>query len=355
MTTPQSIPPTASPVIAASHDRRGPHDRTQRVVEDLVAAGLVHPDRRTEVQAVVARTLGAATGTPGSARTRLVEVAGYLGGALVVASFGLFLADRWADLGDSGQVAALIVITLLLAGAGALVALIGGGYAAMRTGDDDARRRLSSALLTGAALAGAVTVGRVADLAGGDSFTAWPALLGGIAMVLFCIGAYYVAPSALVLLGLAGGALTAVYAGVDVTGNGDADTLAGVLVLALAVVWLVVTERGTFREASTARSLGVAMALLGAQTPLFTSEENLAYALTAGVAVAGFVLYLRVTSWPYLVVAVAAVTLVVPQAIVDWTEGSLGAGGAVLLVGLTLLGASAAGFRIRQEAQDTDR
>ena len=47
-----------------------------------------------------------------------------------------------------------------------------------------------------------------------------------------------------------------------------------------------------------------------------------------------------------------AVTVVVPEAIIDWTDGSLGAGGAVLVAGLTLLGASAAGFRVRQEAHE---
>src|SRR5690242_2760020 len=87
-------------------------DRPGRVVDDLIGHGLVRPQRRAEAVDVVTRSLGASAtagetrGAPGSARGRLVEVAGYLGGALVVAALGLFLADHWIDLGDTGQVVA---------------------------------------------------------------------------------------------------------------------------------------------------------------------------------------------------------------------------------------------------------
>ena len=57
-------------------------------------------------------------------------------------------------------------------------------------------------------------------------------------------------------------------------------------------------------------------------------------------------------AWPYLAGAVVAVTLVVPEAVSDWTDGSLGAVGGVLVAGVTLLVASFAGYRIRAEATD---
>jgi hypothetical protein len=78
------------------------------------------------------------------------------------------------------------------------------------------------------------------------------------------------------------------------------------------------------------------------------------YALTAAVAVAGFLSYLRTVAWPYLGVGVLGVTGVVPEAIIDWTGSTLGPPGGVLLAGMTLLGASPSGLRIRQETTGPD-
>jgi hypothetical protein len=82
------------------------------------------------------------------------------------------------------------------------------------------------------------------------------------------------------------------------------------------------------------------------------SYANLAYALLFAVAVAGFAMYLRTAAWPYLVGGVLGITIVVPEAVIDWTGGALGPAGGVLLAGLALLGASLAGFRMHQEAAD---
>ena len=46
---------------------------------------------------------------------------------------------------------------------------------------------------------------------------------------------------------------------------------------------------------------------------------------------------------------VAAITLVVPEALLDWTDGSLGTAGMLLATGVTLLVASLLGLRLRQE------
>ena len=45
-------------------------------------------------------------------------------------------------------------------------------------------------------------------------------------------------------------------------------------------------------------------------------------------------------------------TLLVPEVVADWTGGSLGAVGGVLVAGVTLLLASFAGYRLRAEATD---
>jgi hypothetical protein len=92
-------------------------------------------------------------------------------------------------------------------------------------------------------------------------------------------------------------------------------------------------------------------ALVGAQAPVVDgTHAEVGYALTVVVAVAGVAAYLRLAGWPYLALAVLGVTLVVPEAVSDWTAGSLGAVGGVLVAGITLLLASLAGFRLRREA-----
>ena len=49
-----------------------------------------------------------------------------------------------------------------------------------------------------------------------------------------------------------------------------------------------------------------------------------------------------------LAAGVVATTLVVPEALYDWTGGSLPAAGSLLIAGLTLLAASAIGLRLRR-------
>jgi hypothetical protein len=110
---------------------------------------------------------------------------------------------------------------------------------------------------------------------------------------------------------------------------------------------------GTFREVTVARALGVATTLFGAQAPVLDGRHSwLGYLLTVLVAVVGIAVYLRRADWPYLAGAVIAVTLVVPEAVSDWTGGSLGAVGGVLVTGVTLLVASYAGYRVRSAAAD---
>ena len=79
------------------------------------------------------------------------------------------------------------------------------------------------------------------------------------------------------------------------------------------------------------------MTLFGAQFVRFDGQHNnLAYLVMLAVAVAAFVMYLRRASWPYLVVGCPRAHPGRAEAIIDWTEGSLGPAGGVLVAGLTL-------------------
>ena len=65
----------------------------------------------------------------------------------------------------------------------------------------------------------------------------------------------------------------------------------------------------------------------------------------------GFAVYVAKRAWPYLLAGVAGVTLAVPEALLDWTEGSLGTAGVLLVAGVTLLGASLLGLRLHGETE----
>jgi hypothetical protein len=328
-------------------------------VADLVAAGLVERRRAVEAQTVVARTLGTASGPdtqprPVGTKSMLVEMAGYVGGALVLASVGLFLAQYWSELAETVQVAVLAATTVLLAAAGTAVTRLRGGYAEMRAGRDEVRRRLAATLLNAAALAAAVTASRLLSILLDDT-SSWPALVGGVTMLVLCAAAYRSVPSALGLVATAAAGVYAVLTVWSVAGEGQGWLVPALLLVAFAAAWLVTTEKRWFREPVLARSLGVGIAVVGAQLPLLGDGDNaVAYALTLGVAVVGFALYVRTVSWPYLAAGVLGVTLVVSEAVIDWTDGSLGVAGGVLVAGLTLLAASLAGLRVRKEATDDD-
>ncbi|WP_030483729.1 hypothetical protein [Nocardioides aequoreus] len=316
------------------------------VVDALVDARLLDPAVRERARDVVV----AALRHPGERRTAqgtssLIEVVAYLGTALVLAAGGLFGLTFWGDLSFGAQVTLLAVAGLALAAGGIGLVVAGTGH--------DGRRRLAGTLLTGAAMAIAGLVGLVVDRAGGTpdwqdpglDLTTLSAALAGLVVVV--VG-YRLAPTALGLLGT-GAAVTTVAA--TLVGPVPSDVEAPALALALLVTalgWLALAERGTFGEPVVARVLGVALALVAAQVPVFDSDWSwLAYLLTAGVVVGGMLAYVTRHSWPYLAVAVVAVTVVVPEAVTDWTDGGLGAVGAVLLTGVTLLLASLLGAWLR--------
>src|SRR5688500_11914812 len=96
----------------------------ERGVTDLVAAGLVERHRAVDAERVVNRSPAPEAepvpprATRQGARTMLVEIAGYVGSALVLASVGLLLGQLWDDFSETLQVAILAMIAVVLAGAG---------------------------------------------------------------------------------------------------------------------------------------------------------------------------------------------------------------------------------------------
>ena len=284
----------------------------------------------------------------GRGRARLAELAAWFGAALVLAAAGLFLAEGWNDLAQGQQAAALGGIAAVLAAVGTVVRQLlvrrpGGALT------DDAARRLGSAMLSGAAVSACFAVALFVDATDGVAYGDWPGVAGALVLVATGAAAYRLVPSAAGQLTLAAGLFALVPYSLEL-GHGRIDLWMGVVELLLAAGWLALAELGAFRERLVATALGSGWALLGAQLALVDGDHAwLGYLLTALVAVAGFAEYLRTLRWPYVAAAVVAVTLVVPEAVTDWTDGTVGPAGAVLLAGLALLGAAFAGFRIRQE------
>lgn len=332
-------------------------DRSSAIIAALVEQGLVSGERRDEAAAVVEAALGPPSTVPAPLRRRFAELAGYVGGAFLVAAAGLFLAERWIDLSVPQQVGLLFGVAGLLVAAGLVVTVTAGGSAALRVGAEPVRRRLASVLFTAAApvSAAAVLVWVVHVLEQDGTLEQQGHLVGlGASVTLLVVAAlgYVMAPS---LLGQAAVAVGTAYAvpfalnTLDSTEDVELVPL-GLTFLVVGTLWLALAERAVWREPLPARVIGSIFLVVGAQVPVGSDQPWIGYLLTVLVAAAGFVGYVVRRAWPYLAVGVIGVTLAVPEALLDWTEGSLGTAGVLLVAGVTLLGAAVLGLRLRREA-----
>ncbi|WP_305787139.1 DUF2157 domain-containing protein [Symbioplanes lichenis] len=295
--------------------------RLEATLDSLVARGVLD-----DAQATAIRTELAAR--PEGLRGRLGEIAGYLGASLVLGATVLLLGDRWDELGLAGRVIALAAVAVVLAAC---------GVALSRRRGHDVHRRLASTLLTGAA----VTAGAAAGV-GLDDGLAWSGtvLLGAIA-------GYLLARSALGLLAAAAAACGVWAAVID-----DLDAPYGIGLIVLGVGFAALSRTPWIAERRVAVAIAVTLGLTGAQLVLF-STNAVSYGLTALVTAACFTGYARGRDWITLAGGVAGATLVVPEFLYDVTGGSLGAGGAMLVAGLTLLAGGLIGLRLRNEPPAT--
>jgi hypothetical protein len=326
------------------------------VLQDLVVDGTLTP---TQAAHVTERLAGVTDPNPpggrpapGSSvahtrdRGRLAEIAGYAGGALLLGAAALFLTSGWQDLSDTSRVMILTGMTVLLVVVGGLIGLGSGSVRALGRQHDSARRRLVSVLWTFAAGSAAGAAGlAVNDQEFAHSLIA--ASAAGLLVVSLC---YAVVPSTVGQLGVWAGSVGLVCGLILQLGDKPSTAPYAVALLALGALWAGLAVTNVLREEEPGLALGAGLALFAAQLPVFSYDfDELGYALTAGVAVLGFVGYLSTRSWSILAVAVLATTLAVPEALHDWTNGSVPAAGSLLIAGLTLLGASAIGLRLRRE------
>lgn len=319
---------------------------TEVVVSALVGAGLVEEGRRSDATEVVDRVFTGEPPMTASLRRRVSEVAGYVGGAFVVAAAVLFFQSQWVAFSPGARVGILTAITGLLALAAVLLIATDGGFAGLRTAPEAVRRRLAGVLFTGAAFTGAVAVGIHVNgmVAEGGSGAMMAAGMTGLALAL--VG-YLLAPTVLGQVAVAVAFLVGTPAALAVMGAEDPLPY-GLVVLAVGVLWLVLVEREVWYEMYSARVVGCFLVVLGAQIPVASAHAWVGYLATLAAAGAGFALYVYRRFWPYLATGVVGLTLVTPEALTDWTEGSLGTATILLLAGVTLLVTSLLGLRLRK-------
>jgi hypothetical protein len=336
--------------------RRRRDGRSDAIVAALVERGLVPLDHQDEAAGVVDQVIGSQQAGAAPLRRRFAEIAGYVGAAFVVSAAVIFFATQWRDLSEGQQVGLLAGVGVLLGLAGLAIgglALDGhpGGFRALRDETEAVRRRLAGVLFVGAAATAAGAAGLQVEYMGTREYSELPAVVGFATFVVLALGGYLLARSVFGQVAVAGGVLALVPTTWEYVGSADAIPV-GLTFLAIGLVWLVLAETGAWHETATARVVGSALAVLGAQIPIGSDQAWIGYLVTLLVAGAGFAAYVVRRAWPYLAVGVVGVTLAVPEALLDWTEGSLGPAGVLLVAGVSLLGASLLGLRLRHEVAD---
>jgi len=284
-------------------------------------------------------------GRPDGLRRLLGEIAGYLGASFVVGATLLFLGERWGVLGRPGRFAILAAMAVILFGSGLVVR-------ARRDQPGDVRRRLSSTLMTGAAAGAAFAAFAVVNHPANDvpSSTDAPFVAAVTGLVVVVVG-YLLARTGLGQLGMAVAALSA-YGTLLVLIGTYGGVAFGVGLLVLGTLWAGLVWRRLVAERRFGFAIAVTLGLIGAQTVLADDRPAaniLAYALTAVVAGCCFTAYAKMREWVLLAGGVVGATLVVPEALYDVTDGSLGAAGVLLVAGVTLLAGSLIGLRIRRD------
>jgi hypothetical protein len=309
---------------------------------DAVRAELGAPERVTGVAPAVEGTAGAAPVDRRPLTAVLAEVAGYVGAAFVGAAVIAVAGPRWDSLGTGGQLAVLLVpAALMLAAAVGVASSAPGSWTprAVAPGQGP-RRRLVSVLVL---LAAGLCAGAAGVIARGDGEQ--PVAAAVVGLVLAGAG-YVLCRTVLLHLGVAFAATMTVYAVTDLAGA-DFD-VAGALVVVLGVVWALAALAGVLAERVLGLVVAAGLAFVGAENVVIEASgaaELAGYAALLAVAVAGLGGYLALREVPVLAAGALVLAVAVPQVVVDYSDGALGAAGALLVSGLTIVAASVFGLR----------
>jgi hypothetical protein len=340
-------------------------DRLDTALQHLVADA-----RLTNAEADTVRAEFAAVKTTPERRpwtAVLPEVGAYVGAAFVMAAALVLAIPRWDDFSHSGQVAILGISALVFIGAALAVALsTPGGWSVHARAGLGARRRLVSVLLV---IGIAAAVGAVVVITAPGPAAPTTAAILAVAGFAFCrtpllhlaaLGSLAVTSSAWL-----DWAIPTVLGDPWIPGGREVisgpEVAIGLSFVVIAAVWALLAIKGVLDERHLGLVSAGALFFIGAEILATDTATDRAWANGAGyillglLAVAGLVGYVRTRYVGVLAVGVIALATVVPQAVIDYTNGALGAAGALLLIGLSIVGASLVGVRLRSRSRHEDR
>lgn len=301
-------------------------------------------------------------------RARWSEVLGYVGGGLVLAAVGTFMATAWDVLDTGVRTTLLAVVAAVLAAAGFGMA---GGRALLRRSAEVApvRRRIGGALFALAALSAAFAVAEAVGEALPPGFVPSAATWASAAGLAVAAAAYALLRSAPGLVAAWGMSAFLVGFGVhevvhEIVGPAEGDgfsstgtgwqiasSAAGTGLLLLGAAGCALAVVGVLRERGTAVGLGAVTSYTGALM-LETPVNHVAELAVAAALFTLFALWRTTARGPgaALVFGVLAATVAVPRLVWELTDGEVSAAGVLFVAGAVLLIASAVGIRLHHRA-----
>jgi hypothetical protein len=315
-----------------------PTDAQESALRGLVSSGVINDEQAAAVRAAVWPPEAG-----GAGRVHwVVELAGYIGGGLIIGGIALVLGERWEVLTRVGKTSILAGCAIALVIAGVWIAGGPAGVRRLAAGPSTPRRRVVGALL---ALVSLPTVFAVAAVDPSTRTDAIGAVIGLVVSVV--VLSQLSTPIGVLITG--GMSVAAVTLVLDEATH-PSSLLIGLCILGLGALWVAAAL--TLPRVVAPRWLGlaggVALAVVGAQLPLGGQTEGWAYALTALVAIGCFVLYQVVRDLVLLIGGVAAVTIVVPEFVNDISDGAIQGAVIMLITGATLIVASGIGLWLRR-------
>ncbi|MBC6461099.1 hypothetical protein [Actinomadura sp. HBU206391] len=304
-------------------------ERIQGALERLVAERVVAPTQVEPITRAVRDALAASVPRRGA---RWTEIISYAGGALVLAGAMAMLGPAWQDLSSGLRSGLLGMITALLLG----VALV-----VQRTGSA-VRRRIAGVLWTLGAGTAALGAGQLASEN--------EALIGSVVGLVIAVAGYVCFPGSVGLLATGMLSMTAMITLLDLI-DLRSRLLEAFAVIALGVVFAALAAAGVLRHRSLGLGIGSALALMGAQWPVvLTGHDAWPYLMTLAVAVGCLALYMWENTWVLIVAGIAGITIAIPEAIWNLTDGALGGGIMTVVTGFVLLGSGALGLAWHRNA-----
>ncbi|MGN9842521.1 hypothetical protein ACTMTI_30790 [Nonomuraea sp. H19] len=337
------------------------------VLQRLVREGVLSSGQATAVREALDE------GARRPAQARWAEVAGYVGGGLLLAGAASLVRTSWTDLARPAQIAILLATTAALLAAGLAlrgirprgtalpahwdtgrvrpgsVAQAHGNIVRARSGSvalahgNTVRARSGSVALALASGTAALAAG---EIAGDHRLT-----VAAVAGLIVAVAGYVVSPAVPGALACAGFAALATGSLADEITGGSVPA-AGVSLVALGVLWTALVLTGVIAQRRLGLGLGAAIALVGGQQAIGYETTAWAYGLTFAVAVGCLVLYRWERAWVLLVAGVVGFTLAVPEAIWHWTGGVVGGSLIVMIAGAVLVASSVLGIRLHRTSAD---